>query len=176
MSDDKNIDIRKHGFHAVEEDFGIKILKNGTWLHQGRPIKRQSLVKLFTTVLRIDENGDYWLQTPVERGRITVEDKPFVAVEMQVKPSEKGQNLLFRTNLDDWVTVDAAHPLLFDDTPYVMVRDGLAARLNRATYYALMERAEPAAEDATIYGVWSGGAFFPVARLPAKEQESGEQE
>jgi hypothetical protein len=175
MSDDKNLDIRKHGFHAVEEDFGIKILKTGTWLHQGRPIKRLPLVKLFATVLKIDEKGDYWLQTPVERGRIEVEDKPFVAVEMQVESSEKGQNLLFRTNLDDWVTVDAAHPLLFDDTPYVMVRDGLAARLNRATYYALMEMAAPAAGDAKTYGVWSGGMFFPVARIAAdakiKEQE-----
>jgi len=171
MSDDKNIDIRRHGLYAAEEDFGIEIRKNGTWLHQGRPIRRSSLVKLFAAVLKIDENGDYWLQTPVERGRITVEDKPFIAVEMQVKTSENGQNLLFRTNLDDWVTVDAAHPLLFDDTPYVMVRDGLAARLNRAVYYALMERAEPAADDPTIYGVRSGGAFFPVARLPDKEQE-----
>jgi hypothetical protein len=175
MSDDKNLDIRKHGFHAVEEDFGIKILKNGTWLHQGRPIKRLPLVKLFATVLKIDEKGDYWLQTPVERGRIEVEDKPFLAVEMQVESSEKGQNLLFRTNLDDWVTVDAAHPLLFDDTPYVMVRDGLAARLNRATYYALMEMAAPAAGDVKAYGVRSGGVFFPVARIAAdtkiKEQE-----
>ncbi len=175
MSDDKNLDIRKHGFHAVEEDFGIKILKNGTWLHQGRPIKRLPLIKLFATVLKIDEKGDYWLQTPVERGRIEVEDKPFLAVEMQVESSEKGQNLLFRTNLDDWVTVDAAHPLLFDDTPYVMVRDGLAARLNRATYYALMEQVVPVTDDPATYGVWSGGMFFPVARIAAyakiKEQE-----
>ena len=55
MSDDKNPDIRKYGFHAVEEDFGIEILKDGTWLHQGRPIKRLPLVKLFATVLKIDE-------------------------------------------------------------------------------------------------------------------------
>jgi hypothetical protein len=175
MSEDKNIDLGAHGILAVEEDFGIEIRKNGTWLHQGRPIRRMALVKLFATVLRIDENGVYWLQTPVERGRIAVEDKPFVAVEMQVKPSGNGQNLLFRTNLDEWVTVDAAHPLLFDDTPYVMVRDGLAARLNRATYYALMDVAEPAVEDPRIYGVRSGGMFFPVARLPDKDREEQEE-
>lgn len=166
MSDDKNIHIGQHGIYAVEEDFGIKILKNGTWLHQGRPIKRLPLVKLFATVLKIDENGDYWLQTPVERGRIDVEDKPFVAVDMRIKPAENGETLHFRTNLDEWVAVDGQHPLLFDDTPYVMVRNGLAARLNRAVYYALMERAQPAADDPQTYGVWSGGVFFPVARLP----------
>lgn len=178
MSDDKNIHIGRHGIYAVEEDFGIKILKNGTWLHQERPIKRQSLVKLFATVLKIDENGDYWLQTPVERGRIEVEDKPFVVVDMQIKPAENGETLHFRTNLDAWVAVDSAHPLLFDDTPYVMVRNGLAARLSRAVYYALMDRAEPAADDPQTYGVWSAGIFFPVARLPnsdIKEEQKNKE-
>lgn len=162
MSDDKNQNIQNHGIHAVEEDFGIKILKNGTWLHQGRPILRHNLVKLFATVLKIDENGDYWLQTPVERGRIAVEDKPFIAVALKVEASEKGQNLLFKTNVGDWVTLDADHPLHVDTTPYVMVRDGLAARLNRPTYYALMDMAQEQEVGSGIFGVQSGGQFFTV--------------
>lgn len=162
MSDHKNQNSQNHGIHAVEEDFGIKILKNGTWLHQGRPIMRHNLVKLFATVLKIDENGDYWLQTPVERGRIEVEDKPFIAVELKVEASENGQNLLFRTNVDEWVTLDAAHPLIVDALPYVMVRGGLAARLNRPTYYALMDMAVEKEAGSGVFGVWSAGQFFAV--------------
>lgn len=163
MSDDKKQNIKNHGIHAVEEAFGITILKNGTWLHQGRPITRHNLVKLFATVLKIDEKGDYWLQTPVERGRIEVEDKPFIAVELKVEASENGQNLLFRTNMDEWVTLDAAHPLLVDTSPYVMVRGGLAARLNRPTYYALMDLAVENEAGSGVFGVWSAGQFFAVA-------------
>lgn len=171
MSDHKNQNSQNHGIHAVEEDFGIKILKNGTWLHQGRPIMRHNLVKLFATVLKIDEKGDYWLQTPVERGRIEVEDKPFIAVELKVEASENGQNLLFRTNMDEWVTLDAAHPLLVDTSPYVMVRGGLAARLNRPTYYALMDLAQEEAPDSGVFGVRSAGQFFAVSPKVEQKEE-----
>jgi len=157
MSRDKNI-----GTAWVEEDFGIKILKNGTWLHQGRPIMRHNLVKLFATVLKKDENGDYWLQTPVERGRIEVEDVPFLAVEMRQETSGHGKNLLFRTNLDEWVTADAAHPLRFADAPYVTVRQNLEARLTRAVYYELMHLACKNPAGSGHWGVTSAGVFFPV--------------
>lgn len=146
----------------VEEDFGIKILQNGTWLHQGRPIMRHNLVKLFATVLKKDENGDYWLQTPVERGRIDVEDVPFIAVEMRQEASEQGKNLLFRTNLDEWVTADAAHPLRFGAAPYVTVRQNLEARLTRAVYYELMHLAHENPAGSDQWGVTSANVFFPI--------------
>lgn len=146
----------------VEEDFGIKILQNGTWLHQGRPIMRHNLVKLFATVLKKDENGDYWLQTPVERGRIEVEDVPFLAVEMRQETSEQGKNLLFRTNLDEWVTADAAHPLRFGAAPYVTVRQNLEARLTRAVYYELMHLAHESPAGSDHWGVTSANVFFPI--------------
>jgi len=127
-----------------EEDFAIEILRDGTWLHQGRPILRHNLVKLFATVLRRDENGDFWLQTPAERGRIAVEDAPFVAVEMRQEASELGQNLLFRTNVDDWVTLGTGHALRIGmdaetqtPVPYIHIRKGLEARIVRSIYYEL---------------------------------------
>lgn len=152
-----------------EEDFGIKILKNGTWLHRGAPIGRLNLVKLFATVLRRDEKGDFWLQTPVERGRIEVEDAPFVAVEMRREFSENKQELHFRTNIDAWVRLDAEHPLVIKparDTaqlsPYICLGKGLEARLDRSVYYELAALAEPHAGQPDLYGVNSAGMFFAL--------------
>ena len=92
-------------------DFGIRIAKDGTWYHNGLPFRRMPLVKLFATVLKRAENGDYLLVTPVERGTIEVEDAPFVAVEMTAEGEGREQMLKFRTNLDEWVTADADHPI-----------------------------------------------------------------
>src|SRR5579871_2194086 len=91
-------------------DFGIRILRDGTWLYHGSPITRKPLVRLFSTVLR-REGGSYWLVTPVERGRIVVDDAPFTAVEMTITGTGTDQAVSFRTNLDDTVTADAVHPL-----------------------------------------------------------------
>ncbi len=152
-----------------EEDFGIKILKNGTWLHRGAPIGRLNLVKLFATVLRRDENGDFWLQTPVERGRIDVEDAPFVAVELRRESSGNTQILHFRTNIDEWVRLDAEHPLTIkpardtgQSTPYIHIRGGIEARVERSVYYELAALAEPHGTQADLYGVNSAGMFFAL--------------
>lgn len=155
-----------------EEDFGIKILRDGTWLHQGRPMVRHNLVKLFATVLKRDENGAFWLQTPAEQGRIEVEDAPFIAIEMQRQTSENGENLLFRTNVDDWVTLDADHPLVMRADvagalcPYIHIRGaqgcGLEAKLSRAVYYELVALAVCHPEDTNLYGVYSAGRFFAL--------------
>lgn len=157
-----------------EEDFGIKILKNGTWLHQGRPIVRQNLVKLFASVLRRDEIGDFWLQTPAERGRIEVEDAPFMAVELRRDGAGRGQMLHFRTNVDDWVALDAAHALYLRAAPetgllepYIHIRGGLEAKIARSVYYELAGLVENAPDDEHLYGVYSGGVFFPLMPLEA---------
>lgn len=176
-------DVRPHPA-PPEEDFGIKILRDGTWLHEGRPIARGSLVRLFATVLRRDENGDFWLETPAERGRIEVEDAPFIAVELKREASENGENLLFRTNVDDWVTLDDAHPLRFghdsadgSPVPYIHIRGGLEARLARSVYYELAAQAVPHPVQADLYGVYSGGRFFALGRLddPAGQKRNEEQ-
>jgi uncharacterized protein len=157
--------------------FDIRIARDGTWFYRGSPIARLPLVRLFSTVLRRDEEGIYWLVTPAERGRITVEDAPFAAVELQVAGEGREQQLIFRTNVDDTVAAGADHPLrVVNDretgapNPYVRVRDGLEARLTRPVFYELVERgSEERVGAATLYGVWSKGEFFPLGRLDGRD-------
>jgi hypothetical protein len=147
-------------------DIGLKIGRDGTWHYQGSPIGRKSLVRLFAAVLRLEEDGRYYLVTPVEKVPIEVESLPFLAVEMGREGEGKEQSLTFRTNVDDVVTADAEHPLGFEPgrlggfTPYVVVRGGLKARLARSVYYELAALALEKADPAEI-GVWSRGVFFP---------------
>ncbi len=151
-------------------DFEMRIAADGTWYHQGQPIRRLPLVKLFSTVLKRDAEGDYWLETPVERGRITVDDAPFIAVEMDVTGSGSDQILSFRTNVDDCVTAGPLHPLRVainpetgEPRPYVLVRPGLEARLARSVFYQLADLCvEETLQGATALGVWSDTTFFPL--------------
>ena len=153
-------------------DFSMRIAKDGTWFYQGSPIGRLPLVKLFASVLRRAADGRYWLVTPVEQGLIEVEDVPFVAVELSCSGSGPAQEIRLRTNLDEWVAVDAAHPLemrpLPDGTraPYLRVRDSLDARVSRSAFYHLVELAEPSPDGVEdVMGVWSCGRFFPLGSV-----------
>jgi len=164
-------DNQQSGF-GVKEYFGIKILKDGTWLHEGQPIKRMSLVKLLSTVLKRDNEGFYWLQTPVEKGQIEVEDVPFVAVELKSQGTGINRQISFRTNIDDWVTVDFHHALSVHSNtktseifPYVMIRDGLEAKLLRPVYYHLVDLCEENPEKQGEMGVWSCGQFYPIGNV-----------
>ncbi|WP_448191435.1 DUF1285 domain-containing protein [Azospirillum sp. sgz301742] len=158
----------------VEQDTGIRIARDGTWFHNGDPIKRIELAKLFSTVLRRDDAGDYWLITPVERGRIVVDDVPFVAVEMTASGIGEDQVLSFRTNLDEWVEAGSDHPIRVshnsetgEPTPYIDIRKGLEARIARSVYYEMVNRCAttgPDGEEAEI-GVWSNKRFFVLGRL-----------
>ncbi|WP_421707191.1 DUF1285 domain-containing protein [Algihabitans sp.] len=152
-------------------DFDMKIARDGTWSYRGSPIGRKRLVKLFSTVLRREADGEYWLVTPVERGRIEVEDVPFIAEELRESGAGAEMVLAFRTNLDDWVEADTAHPLRVlhdadsgEPAPYILVRDGLEARLARAVFYHLVELAVPQRDEEgrERLGVWSKGSFFPL--------------
>jgi len=155
-------------------DFDMRIGRDGTWFYRGSPIGRKPLVKLFSTVLR-RENGEYWLVTPVERGRILVDDSPFVAVEVDATGAGRDRTLTFRTNVDDTVTADDQHPIRVNHdpasgqpSPYVTVRDGLEARILRPVYYHLVELGE-IVEVGGIeqLGVWSCGRFFPLGSVAA---------
>jgi uncharacterized protein len=154
-------------------EFGIRIARDGTWWHGGTPINRLPLVKLFASVLRRDAAGVYWLETPVERGRVTVEDAPFTAVELSVAGAGREQVLTFRTNIDDRLSAGVDHPLrvVTDDvtgapSPYILVRDGLEARLTRAVFYELVEIGiEERVGQSTAFGVWSQAKFFPLGTL-----------
>lgn len=158
-----------------DENYQMRIARDGTWFYHGTPIGRIALAKLFSTVLKRDAAGDYWLVTPAERGRIAVEDVPFVAVEMKVEGMGEDQTLSFRTNLDEWATAGPDHPIrVADETdpggtlsdtrvPYILVRGGLEARIGRAVFYELVELAvERRTPEGTVLGVWSERTFFPL--------------
>ena len=121
----------------------ITIDSHGNWHHEGAPIRRPAMVKLFSTILRHDEDG-YCLVTPAERLLIEVEDVPFAAVELAVRGAGLASELLFRTNVDDYVLAGPQHALWVEDPldnprPYIRVRGGLNARLNRAVFYQLVD-------------------------------------
>ncbi|MFD2182281.1 DUF1285 domain-containing protein [Rhodoplanes azumiensis] len=162
-------------------DIAMRIAADGTWFYQGSPIGRAALVKLFASVLRRD--GDrYVLVTPVEKCGITVDDVPFLAVEMVAAPTPAGGPpvLRFRTNVDDWVACDAEHALRFEPEPgtgglkpYLHVRRGLWARVVRPVYYDLVARGEERAVDGRLmFGVASGAAFFPMVAVETLRDHS----
>src|ERR1041385_1043525 len=92
-------------------DLDMRIVRDGTWFYRGSPINRLPLVKLFASVLRRDADGSFWLVTPAERGRVAVEDAPFVAGSVDREGEGRKQRLIFRTNLDEIVAAGADHPL-----------------------------------------------------------------
>jgi len=150
--------------------FPIRIARDGTWSYRDSPIQRKELAKLFSTVLRLDEEGRYWLKTPAEQGIIEVEDAPFTAVELASSGTGRDMVLNFRNNFDDWVTADAGHPIRINNdpetgepSPYITIRDNLDALIVRPVFYELVELSTPVERDAKIVlGVWSAGVFFEL--------------
>jgi hypothetical protein len=144
-------------------DSNMHIARDGTWFHQGAPIGRRKLVRVFSTLLRKDDDG-FMLVTPAEKLSIAVEDAPFLAVLMDATGSGREQSLSFVTNVGDRTVAGPAHPLRFAwdgdaPIPYVHVRGGLEAKLARAVYYQVIELA---VEENGVLGVWSGGRFFAL--------------
>lgn len=154
---------RWNPMHCGHSD--MRIARDGTWYHQGSPIGRPAMIRLFSTILRREPDGSHVLVTPVEKLDIDVEDAPFMAVEMKVEGSGRATRLAFRLNTDELVTADAEHGLRFVEgadgpRPYLHVRGGLEALVARPVYYELANLAIAGEDDPA--GVWSNGAFFPV--------------
>jgi hypothetical protein len=148
---------------------GMRIARDGTWYHEGSPIGREAMVRLFSTILRREPDGSFVLVTPVEKLDIEVEDAPFVAVELKAEGKGEKRNLAFRLNTGDLVVAGRDNPLRFaaaDDGPhpYVEVRRGLEALIVRSVYYELAELA--LADGSEPAGLWSGGVFFPLEPSP----------
>ncbi len=151
-------------------DLDIRIARDGTWFYLGTPIGRQRLVRLFASILK-REDGRFFLVTPVEKVGITVEDAPFVAVDFTAHGTGRGQRLVFETNVGDRAEAGPDNPIRLvidpatgEPAPYVHVRRGLEARIDRKSFYRLVDLA---AEEAGELGVWSGGRFFGF--MPAAE-------
>lgn len=159
-------------------DIDMEIRADGTWFYMGTPIGRAPLVRLFSTVLRRDEDGKTYLVTPVEKVGIRVVDAPFVAVEMSVQGEGDTQALTFRTNVGDVVEAGSEHPLCFvvhgDNSelkPYLHVRGRLEALVSRPVMYDIVALGETIEIDGkSMFAVRSGGRVFPI--MPADELEA----
>ncbi|MCJ2013844.1 DUF1285 domain-containing protein [Methylobacterium sp. J-076] len=151
-------------------EIDIRIAADGTWHHNGSPIRREKLVRLFSTILRREADGRTVLVTPAECLAITVDDAPFLAVEMAVEGEGEGRSIAFRTNVDDLVQLDAGHSLRFEQDPegglkpYLHVRRGLWALVTRALTYDLVDLAEEREIDGQPWlGIAAGGQFHRIA-------------
>jgi hypothetical protein len=145
-------------------EIDMRIAADGVWYYRGSAIAREALVRLFASILRREPDGSHVLVTPVEKIGITVEDAPFVAVEVAVEGRDAGRVMTFRTNVGDIVAAGPDHPLRFAVEagtdglkPYLLIRGGLEALATRAL---ALELADVAEESDGIAGLWSGGTFF----------------
>ncbi len=157
-------------------DLDMRIARDGTWFYLGTPIGRPELVKLFGSIIRKDGNS-YFLVTPGEKVGITVEDAPFVAVDFSVEGEGEAQSLRFVTNLGDEAVAGPEHPIRVvraaesgEPSPYILIRTNLEALIDRKSFYRLVELGvHERHEGEDWFGLWSGGAFFPV--IPSAELE-----
>jgi hypothetical protein len=151
-------------------DLDMRIAADGTWFYLKTPIGRPALVKLFASVLK-REGDNYFLVTPVEKCGITVDDAPFLAVELKIENGAEGRVLHFRTNVDDWVPCGPQHALRFEPEagtgglkPYLHVRRDLWAKVTRTLFFDLVEIGEERdVEGRAMFGIMSMGIFFPMA-------------
>jgi len=154
-------------------DIDMRIARDGTWFYLGTPIGRAPLVKLFSSILKL-EDGKYYLVTPVEKVGITVDDAPLLAVDFDATGSGPDQSLTFTTKTDDITIAGPDHPIRVErakngePSPYVLIRSNLWALIDRKSFYRLVELGCHADHHGdSWFGLWSGGQFFPV--IPSSE-------
>ena len=146
-------------------DLDIRIAKDGTWSYLGSPINRFEIVKLFSSILK-KENDKFFLVTPVEKVGITVEDAPFIAVDFALAGEDKAQRLTFTTQVGDTAVAGLCHPIRItfnpetdEPSPYILIRASLEARIDRKSFYRLVDICS---HHDGWFGVWSDGQFFPL--------------
>lgn len=155
-------------------DIDMRIARDGTWFHEGTPIGRAGLVKLFSSILK-REGDRYFLVTPVEKVGIIVEDAPLLATDFTATGEGAAQTLRFFTKTEDEATCDAAHPLRItrdqetgEPSPYILIRANLEALIDRKSFYRLIELGcHETVDGQGWFGIWSAGSFFPV--IPSSE-------
>ncbi len=146
---------KKKGIPPVEKwnppfcgDIDMHILRNGKWTYMGSEIKRPAMIKLFSNIIRLDDDGHYYLVTPVEKVRIKVDDVPFVAVSMNKIEDEGVSYLSFTTNVQDEIILSKENPIEIvindndEPSPYITIRKNLKALISRSVYYDLINMAE----------------------------------
>ncbi|MCP4318751.1 MAG: DUF1285 domain-containing protein [Hyphomicrobiales bacterium] len=161
-------------------DLDMEIRADGTWFYMGTPIRREPLVRLFSTVLHRDADGKTYLVTPVEKVGIRVEDAPFVAVEMSIGERDGQQVLTFRTNVGDVVEAGSDHPLRFEIAgendelkPYLLVRGRLEALVSRSLMYDIIDLGNARSISGTdMFCITSAGTAFPIMSMQQLEAQS----
>ncbi|MEX2475604.1 DUF1285 domain-containing protein [Marinobacter sp.] len=154
-------------------DIDIRITRDGQWLYKGEPLAREAIVRLFSTILRREDDGEFYLVTPVEKWRITVEDAPLLAHTLVAEGEGAAQTLSLTTNVGESLVIGESHPLVVgtypsgdEPRPVVMLRHGLEARLVTSAYYDLAEHVVESTSDdgKTVLGVWSQGIFYEIGQ------------
>jgi hypothetical protein len=127
------------------------------------------LVKLFASILRREEDGEYYLLTPVEKWRIRVEDLPLQIIDYEVNDLAGGRRIVVKTNVDTWVELGEQHPLSVvtdgatqEPKPSVQLNHGLQARVSRACFYNLVQLAECRNE---VMILLAGGVEFELGSV-----------
>ena len=169
----------KKGFPPVDKwnppfcgDIDLKILRDGRWMYMGTEIKRPAMVRLFSTILRLDPDGEYYLVTPVEKVRIQVEDTPFLIVSMDKIKKENKTSLIFYTSLKDEIILTKKNPISIEvndknePSPYILVRNNLRGLISRSVYYELIEYAqERTIEDKNFLTIESNNEIFKMFEI-----------
>ncbi len=153
-------------------DMDMRISRDGQWIYRGDPIRREALVRLFASILRREDDGEYYLVTPVEKWRIQVEDTPLLAHSLSVQGEGAEQKVSLVTNVGETLVVSDEHPLRVgsypgrdEPRPVVLVRHGVEARLTTSAYYDLAEHlVEQTVDGQPAYGVFSCGSFYKVGQ------------
>ena len=153
-------------------DIDLKILRDGRWRYMATEIKRPAMVRLFSTILRLDPDGEYYLVTPVEKVRIQVEDTPFLIVSMDKLKKENKTSLIFYTSLQDEIVLTKKNPILIEvndknePSPYLLVRNNLRGLISRSVYYELIEYAqERTIEDKNFLTIESNNEIFKMFEI-----------
>ena len=153
-------------------DIDLKILRDGRWMYMGTEIKRPAMVRLFSTILRLDPDGEYYLVTPVEKVRIQVEDTPFLIVSMDKLKKENKTSLIFYTSLKDEIILTKKNPISIEvndknePSPYILVRNNLKGLISRSVYYELIEYAqERTIEDKNFLTIESNNEIFKMFEI-----------
>ena len=153
-------------------DIDLKILRDGRWMYMGTEIKRPAMVRLFSTILRLDPDGEYYLVTPVEKVRIQVEDTPFLIVSMDKLKKENKTSLIFYTSLKDEIILTKKNPISIEvndknePSPYLLVRNNLRGLISRSVYYELIEYAqERTIEDKNFLTIESNNEIFKMFEI-----------
>ena len=150
-------------------DIDMRIASDGTWFYCGSPINRKKLVKLFSSIL-INENNKYFLITPVEKVGIIVDDAPFIANDFEKITENNKSYLVFFTNIDETIVLSKKNPFRIsindktqEPSPYIMVRKNIEAKIDRKSFYRLLDLAEYSlVKDQEWLGIYSDNTFFPI--------------